>query len=109
MNMTILHDRRFLIDARSAPAQHLFNQGSPAHVAAPFLRQRIIIDCPAVRPLQYGVTRGRFRMFHHLLRRLTAAPGTDAHMHHIVSVEHFALGQRIDGFQQLAGDTLGLL
>ena len=29
---------------------------------------------PSRSPLQYGVTRCRFRMFHHLLRRLTAAP-----------------------------------
>ena len=64
---------------------------------------------PAIRPLQHGVAGCRFCMFHHLFCRLPPAPGTNPYMHHVVSVEHFALWQRIHGLQQLAGNAFRLL
>ncbi|EHJ80705.1 hypothetical protein LTSEBAI_4532, partial [Salmonella enterica subsp. enterica serovar Baildon str. R6-199] len=40
-----------------------------------FFRQRVVVDSPAISPLQGGVPRRGFSMFHHLLGGLSAAPG----------------------------------
>ena len=101
-------DSRFLVQPRPAAAQHLFDQRSPANVAATFLRKGVIIDRPAVAALQHRVARRRFRMFHHLRRRLPAAERTDADMHHIVAIEDTRWRQRIHRLQQQAGDTIRL-
>ncbi|MNS73071.1 hypothetical protein D3C72_1065000 [compost metagenome] len=105
MHLAVTQYGRFLINSWPAAAQHLFNERSPAHVAAPFFRKRIIVNRPAIRPLQHRVTRGRFGMLHHLLSLLAAAPGANADMNHIIPVEHFGWWQRIDRFQQLTDDA----
>ena len=84
----IAHDRRFLIQPRAATAEHLLDKRPPAHVAAPLLRQRIIVNRPAITPLQHGVAGGGFGVFHHLRDRLAAAERADADMHRVVFIEH---------------------
>mgnify|MGYP006994483829 CR=1 FL=1 len=100
MYATITSDGGFLVKSRAAAAKHLLDKRTPAHVATPFLRQRIVIDGPAVAALQHRITRGRFRMLHYLGRRLSAAESADPDMHHIVTIENSRRRQGIHGFQE---------
>ncbi|MNS73059.1 hypothetical protein D3C72_1064880 [compost metagenome] len=108
VNLPVSHHCGFLINARPTTAEHLLNKRTPAHITPSFFRQGIVIHRPAVCTLQHRITRGSFGMFHHLKSVLPTAPGANADMNHIITIEHFGWRQGIDRFKQLAGNTFGL-
>ncbi|MNL37958.1 hypothetical protein D3C87_1601370 [compost metagenome] len=87
MHFPFHRHRRFLIQTRASPRQHLFQQGAPLDAAAPFFRHLAVINIPAVFALQRSMARCLLRVIDHLLGGLSAAVRHDANVQECFTID----------------------